>query len=60
MVFFDPTKPNPSKYYLRAQCVPKREHQTDFTFTNINWLMLFKKIIAVYSEIHTKPIVFKG
>jgi len=27
-----------------------------FTITKINWLMLFKEIIAVYSEKHTKPI----
>jgi hypothetical protein len=27
-----------------------------FTITEINWLMLFKEIIAVYSENHAKPI----
>jgi hypothetical protein len=27
-----------------------------FTITRINWLMLFKEIIAVYSENHMKPI----
>jgi hypothetical protein len=27
-----------------------------FTITEINRLMLFKEIIAVYSEKHTKPI----
>jgi hypothetical protein len=27
-----------------------------FTITWINWLMLFKEIITVYSENHTKPI----
>jgi hypothetical protein len=27
-----------------------------FTITKINWLMLFKEVIAVYSEKHTKPI----
>jgi hypothetical protein len=27
-----------------------------FTITKINWLMLFKEIIAVYSENHKKPI----
>jgi hypothetical protein len=26
-----------------------------FTITKINWLMLFKEIIAVYSENYTKP-----
>jgi hypothetical protein len=34
--------------------VPQREHH-NFTITKINWLMLFKEIIAVYSENHTKP-----
>jgi hypothetical protein len=27
-----------------------------FTITEINWLTLFKEIIAVYSENHAKPI----
>jgi hypothetical protein len=27
-----------------------------FTITKINWLMLFKEIIAVYIENHAKPI----
>jgi hypothetical protein len=27
-----------------------------FTTTNIDWFRLFKEIIAVYSENHTKPI----
>jgi hypothetical protein len=27
-----------------------------FTITNINWLMLFKEIIPIYSEKNTKPI----
>jgi hypothetical protein len=27
-----------------------------FTITKINWLTLFKEIIAVYSEKHAKPI----
>jgi hypothetical protein len=35
-----------------------------FTITKISWLMLFKKIIAVYSENHTKPdedlLIFKA
>jgi hypothetical protein len=30
-----------------------------FTITNINWLTLFKEIIAVYSENHAKPINIK-
>jgi hypothetical protein len=27
-----------------------------FTITKINWLTLFKEIIAVYTENHTRPI----
>jgi hypothetical protein len=27
-----------------------------FTITKINWLMLFKGIIVIYSENHAKPI----
>jgi hypothetical protein len=27
-----------------------------FTITKINWLILFKEIIAVYSKNHAKPI----
>jgi len=30
-----------------------------FTITEINWLMLFKEIIVVYTEIHTKPTNIK-
>jgi hypothetical protein len=32
----------------------------NFTITKINWLTLFKEIIAVYSENHAKPINKKG
>jgi hypothetical protein len=31
-----------------------------FTVTKINWLMLFKEIIAVFCENHTKPINTKS
>jgi hypothetical protein len=31
-----------------------------FTITEINWLTLFKKIIAVHSEKHIKPINTKN
>jgi hypothetical protein len=27
-----------------------------FTITKVNWLMLFKEIIAVYSDDHTEPV----
>jgi hypothetical protein len=32
------------------------ERTPHFTITKINWLTLFKEIIAVYSENHTKHI----
>jgi hypothetical protein len=31
----------------------------NFTITKINWLVLFKEIIAVYSENHTNPTYTK-
>jgi hypothetical protein len=31
-----------------------------FTITKINWLMLFREIITVYSENHAKPIIFEA
>jgi hypothetical protein len=36
------------------QSAPQRKQH--FTITNINWLTLFKEIIAVYTENHTKHI----
>jgi hypothetical protein len=35
-------------------CTSKRT--PNFTITKINWLMLLKEIIAIYSENHAKPI----
>jgi hypothetical protein len=34
-------------------------HLTQLTVTNINWLMLFKEIIAVYSENHFNAHKYK-
>jgi hypothetical protein len=34
--------------------LPQRKHNT--SVAKISWLMLFKEIITVYSENHTKPI----
>jgi hypothetical protein len=36
--------------------VPIAKKTQHFTITKINWLTLFKKIIAVYSENHAKLI----
>jgi hypothetical protein len=35
---------------------PYLKRTPHFSITKINWLMLFKEIMAVYSEDHTKPI----
>jgi hypothetical protein len=40
--------------FENSVCTSKRTPH--FTVTEINWLMLFKEIIAVYIENHTKPI----
>jgi hypothetical protein len=42
-----------SKQYLRIQFLLQRKQYV--SMTTINWLMLFREIIAVYSENHTKP-----
>jgi hypothetical protein len=39
--------------YEFSRTAKKTQH---FTVTNINWLTLFKEIIAVYSKNHTKQI----
>jgi hypothetical protein len=54
------TKFNPLKTKL-VQIIFKNSVRTakktlHFTITKINWLTLFKKIIAVYTENHTKPL----
>jgi hypothetical protein len=40
--------------FKNSVCTSKRTPH--FTITKINWLMLFKEIIAVYSENLAKPI----
>jgi hypothetical protein len=40
-----------SKEHLNILSVPQRKHKI-FTITRMNWLTLFKEIIAVYSENH--------
>jgi hypothetical protein len=37
---------------LKTQSIPHRKHSASITMTN--WLMLFREIIAVYFENHTK------
>jgi hypothetical protein len=44
-------KERKGKNWVRT--LKKTQH---FTITMINWLMLCKEIVAVYSEIHTEPI----
>jgi hypothetical protein len=43
-------------YFLFKNSVRTLKRTLHFTITKINWLMLFKEIIAAYSENHTKPI----
>jgi hypothetical protein len=43
-------------YILFKNSVRTSKRTPNFTITKINWLMLFKEIIAVYSENHAKPI----
>jgi hypothetical protein len=41
------------KFKNSVRTAKKTQH---FTITKINWLTLFKEIIAVYSENHIKPM----
>jgi hypothetical protein len=52
---FNPLKPKLIKNIFKnsVRTAKKTQH---FTITKINWLTLFKEIIAVYSENRTKPI----
>jgi hypothetical protein len=43
-------------YTVHKNSVRTSKRTTNFTITKINWLMLFKEIIAVYNENHAKPI----
>jgi hypothetical protein len=47
-------------YILFKNSVRTSKRTPHFTITNIKWLMLFKEIIAVYSENHAKPIAFEA
>jgi hypothetical protein len=46
-------------YILFKNSVHTSKRTPHFTITKINWLMLFKEVIAVYSENHAKPISTK-
>jgi hypothetical protein len=49
-ILLDPLKPK------RKNSVRTSKRTPHFTITEINWLMLLKEIIAVYTENHTKHI----
>jgi hypothetical protein len=51
----NPLNPKPVKIIFKNSVRAAKKTQL-FTITKINWLTLFKEIIAVYSEKHTKPI----
>jgi hypothetical protein len=46
-------------YILFKNSVRTSERTPHFTITKFNWLMLFKEIITVYSENHTKTNKYK-
>jgi hypothetical protein len=41
---------------LFENSIPASKRKQHSSITMINWLMLFKEIIAIYSENHRKPI----
>jgi hypothetical protein len=45
--------PSPIQKQLKAVRTSKKTQRG--SITKVNWLMLFREIIAVYSENHTKP-----
>jgi hypothetical protein len=50
----DPLKPKLVTVVFNNS-VRTSKRTTHFTITKINWLMLFKEMIAVYSEKHSNP-----
>jgi hypothetical protein len=52
---FKPLKPKLVQIIFKNSVRTAKKTQ-NFTITKINWLTLFKEIIAVYSDNHTKPI----
>jgi hypothetical protein len=55
---FNPLKPK-LDYIIFKNSVCTAKKTQHFTITKINWLTLFKEIIAVYNENHTKHINIK-
>jgi hypothetical protein len=53
-ILFNPSKPHLvyTTFKNLARTSKKTQH---FSITKISWLMLFKEIITVRAEIHTKP-----
>jgi hypothetical protein len=51
---WNPLKPK-LVYIIFKNSVRTSKRTPHFTITKINWLMLFKEIIVVYSENDTKP-----
>jgi hypothetical protein len=45
-----------ARLILFKNSVRTSKRTPNFTITKINWLTLFKEIIAVYSDNYTKPI----
>jgi hypothetical protein len=53
--WFNPLKPEVVCIIFKNS-VRTSQRTPHLTITNRNWLTLFKEVIAVYSENHTKPI----
>jgi hypothetical protein len=55
-ILFNPLKPK-LVYIIFKNSVRTSKGTPHFTVTKINWITMFKNIIAVYSENHTKLII---
>jgi hypothetical protein len=54
-IAINPLKPkHVNVIFNNSFCTTKKTK--DFAITDVNWLKLFREIIAVYFEDHTKPI----
>jgi hypothetical protein len=53
LLYFNPLKPT-LIYMLFKNSVRTSKRTPHFIITNINWLKLFKEIIGVYAENHSK------
>jgi hypothetical protein len=50
-----PLNPKPVEITFKNSVRTSKRRTPHLTITKINWLIVFKEIIAVYSENHTRP-----